>query len=180
MSAWLGVLLAATNAVPLWITFDIANPGVVGGHRILHLEDVIGPGQRADIPRLPSASAVLMFAVRADDCDRDGLCGRVARWSEAARAAQGLVVAVVLTERDRADAVRATMARLRLPIALAVDAHGVVRSLAGLDVPGTFVVIDGQGRSRRWTPPAGRATVTPGTLDEIRGAFLDAAQPPGG
>ena len=173
VSAFLGLVLATD--VPLWLTFEVANRRALGGHGILHLEDVIGPDQRRDIPRLPQASAVLLFSARSRDCGAKGFCADIADWTRLARQAGGLVVAVILTEADRADQVRSQMATSELPIAIAIDAYGVGSAVAGLDQPGTFVLIDSKGASRRWTPRAGRARVTGRTLDRVRAAFDDAA-----
>ena len=175
---WLSLCLAAP--VPLWVTFDVVNPAVVGGHRVLHLEDIIGPDQRRDIAGLPAASAVLLFSARPDECGASGLCAEVSRWTFKARHAGAVVIALILAERDRADSIRARLVTSRLPIAIALDAHGVIRALSGLDQPGSFVVIDDKGRTRRWTPSSGRATVSPRELDEIRAALEQAALPLGG
>lgn len=170
MATWL--LLGLVGAqVPLWVTFDVANPSTVGGHRVLHLEDVVGPDQRRDIPGLPIATAVLVFSVRAEDCAAQGFCAAIAEWSAKLRGAGVLVVAVVPTERDRADALRARMATVPHPFAVSVDPYGVVSTLVGLERPGTFVLIDGKGRSRRWTPGAGRATLSARSLAQIRDAL---------
>lgn len=166
-----------TAQVPLWVTFDVANPRTVGGHRILHLEDVLGPNQRSSIPRLPRATAALIFAVRPEDCGDEGACAEVARWSRAARKAGGLVIAVILTERERADEVRSRMSTSAHPIAVAIDAEGVVSAIAGLEQPGTFVIVDGKGNTRRWTPAAGRVKVSARALEQIRAAFIRAATP---
>ncbi len=178
--SWLVALLMAGAPVPLWITFDVVNPAVVGGHRILHLEDVLGPDQRRDIPGLPVATAALLFSVRPTDCNGARVCAEVSRWTRRARAAGGLVVAVVVTERDRGEAVRAQLAKVDLPIAISVDAHGVLTALGGLTPPGTFVVLDAKGRSRRWTPGAGRASLTTGVRNQVRRAFTSAAALRGG
>ncbi|MEM7676512.1 MAG: hypothetical protein AAF449_10960 [Myxococcota bacterium] len=163
----------------MWRTLDIADRAQLGGHRILHLEDVVGPGQRTDIPGLAPANAVLLFSVRAEDCRRTGPCIDVAHWTASARQSGGLVVGVVLTDRDEGETVRARLATMKAPIPLAVDPHGVVRSLAKLTPPGTFVLIDSQGESRRWTPSAGRATVSDDVRAAIREAFEAAASPRG-
>ncbi len=176
-------LLAANpgdGALPLWVTFDIINPESVGGHRILHLEDVIGPEHRRDVPGLPSPTAVLLFSVGPADCVSDGLCAEVAAWSAGARKEGALVVAVVLTERERADAARTRLASAEHPLTIAVDPHGAVSALAGLQTPGTFIVVDSAGRSRRWAPEPGKAQVSSRALEQIRAALGAAARPRGG
>ena len=135
------------------------------------------PDQRRDVPGLPVATAALLFSVRPADCGAESTCSDVAGWTAEARGRGGLVVAVVQTERDRATAVRASLAKLGLPIAVAMDPHGVVTALADLRTPGTFVVIDGKGRTRRWTPAAGRATLTERAIAQVRTAFNQAASP---
>ena len=176
MLAWF-VAWAMAAQTPLWVTFDVANPQVTGGHRILHLEDVLGPNQRSDIPRLPRAPAALIFSVRPDDCRDEGLCRDVARWTAVARKTGGLVIALVLTEREQAETIRSQLSTSGLPIVLAVDPDGVVSGLAGLQQPGTFSIIDGKGKTRRWTPAPGRVNVAARALEQIRAAFIQAAKP---
>jgi len=166
-------------SVPLWLTLDIANRPALGGHRILHLEDVVGPRQRTDIPGLKPVNAVLLFSVRDGDCRSTGPCVVVPRWMEADHHPDGLIVAVVLTGRDEGETVRVRLASMKVSIPLAVDPHGVVRSLAKLSAPGTFVLIDSKGESRRWTPSVGRATVNDEDREAIRAAFAAAASPRG-
>lgn len=133
----------------LWLTLEVQNPPSLGGHRILHLEDLIGP-DRLSLPGLPQPSAVLLFTTTAEECTRaQGLCARLEEETRALRARGALVAAVVLTARERVPIVRKSMAALKTPIVLALDPHHHVERALGLRGPGGFVVLDSSGSAKR-------------------------------
>lgn len=176
MLPWLLLALAAPPA-PLWLTFDVANPQTVGGHRILHLEDVVGPKRRRDIPGLPSAEAALVFSVQPEGCGASGgLCARVAQLTAAARARGALVVGVVLASREEAVAAARSVREGRHPFPVTFDTHGLARKALALDGPGVFVVIDAEGvnKGRRRASMAGEPAQVERDLEAVRTTLLAA------
>ena len=144
-------MFAASNPASegLWLTLEVQNPASLGGHHILHVEDLVGP-DRVEIPGLPRPAALLLFTTTAEDCaDPRGLCRRVREQTEAVRKRGALVVAVVLTARERVPIVREKMAAVRTPIVLALDPHHHVERAFGLRGPGRFLVLDADGVSQR-------------------------------
>lgn len=144
------VLWAAPEASRgLWLTLEVTNPSALGGHRILHVEDLVGP-DRLSLPRLPRPEAVLLFTTTVEECARaGGLCRRVEARTSELRARGGLIVAVVLTTRERAPIARRAMAVVKIPIVLALDPHHHVERAFGVRGPGRFVVLDSEGVAQR-------------------------------
>ena len=143
---WAAALLSApAPSLGLWLTLEVQNPPALGGHRILHLEDLVGPS-RLRLPRLPRPEALLLFTTTADECARPrGLCRRLEARTATLRARGVVVVAVVLTSRERVPIARKTMAAIKTPIVLALDPHHHVERAFGLRGPGRFVVLDAAG-----------------------------------
>ena len=167
LAATLAALLATAGAdpqgreggareVPGWVTFEVLDPATLGGHGIRHLEDVIGPNQRRDVPGLPDARAMLIFTVRPEDCARvgAGLCHQVARATAEARKRGAVVLGVIQAERETAGRVRAVAAVAGHPFPVTVDTHGVARRFLGLDGPGLFLVVHSDLRGVRVAAPA--------------------------
>lgn len=147
--------------VPGWVTFDVANPRTLGGHRILHLEDVVGPRTRDDVPGLPAPKVVLIFTAAPSDCpglkaERRGrdLCEDIARFATAKWAKGSLVVGLVLAEEESAGGARARLLRSDYPYPMSVDEHGLVRRALNADRPGVVLVVDSRLEGVRLSPPA--------------------------
>lgn len=172
-------LLAAPSPAPLWLTLDVANPPQFGGHRLLSLEDVIGPRRRDDIPGLPRPSAVLLFSVTPEGCSGTGLCAEVARRTAEARARGALVIAVVLASKEQAAAARAEVRRAGHPLVVTFDVHNLVRDALRLDVPATFYVIDAEGMNtaRIQASKAGDPAQARRTIEQVRTVLLAATGP---
>lgn len=171
--------LAASTPDPLWLTLDVENPEVTGGHRLLNLSDVVGAERRADIPKLPRARALLVFTVTPGACGRTGLCAMIAERTEAARARGALVVAVVLATEEQAGAARAEVRAARHPIVVTFDVHQLVRRAFEFVQPGEFFVMDGKGvnTSRFSSSKAGDPAQVARTLEQVRTALLTALGP---
>ncbi len=137
---WLLLALAS----PWWVTFDVLNPQVVGDHKILHLEDIIGPKRRGDIAQLPQPSVVVIFSVAPEQCPPTpgALCEDVRRTLAASLSKGALLVAVLAAERVDA-------AQFLYPFVVARDVRGLARQGLSLDRPGTFVVVDSKGEVTR-------------------------------
>lgn len=150
----MGVLSAAgPGPAPLWLTLDVVNPETVGRHRLLHLEDVVGPDRRSDIPGLPAASAVVLFSARPEACAPPagpeaataGLCAQVAAKLGDLTRRGVLVVGVLLATREEAAAGISGVRRAALPFPVTFDVHGLARQALGLEGPGEFVIISADG-----------------------------------
>jgi hypothetical protein len=148
-----GASRGAARPMTLATTFQILNPGSVGGHRILHLEDVIGPRRRSDVPGLPSARAVLVFTTGREACGAVGLCAEVERLTAPLRQAGALVVAVALVRREESAALVRDLSQRAPALPVALEEHGVVGRTLGLDRPGLFVILDHHGEPLPLPPP---------------------------
>jgi hypothetical protein len=179
LAAFLALALASPVA-PRWLVFDLVDPAVAGGHRLLHLEDVVGPGRRADIPGLPAARAVLLVSLAPEDCvsPSAGLCAELAALTASAREAGGLVVGVVLSTREGSAAARAKVRTASPPFPVTLDLHRVARHALGFERPGQVILVDGGGVGRRLDPiPADRASEARArALEALRGAFDEAVR----
>jgi hypothetical protein len=172
-----GVLCTVLLAAPTpWLTLDIVNPASVGGHRLLTLDDVLGPRRRSDIANLPVADALLIFSVSAADCTERGVCERVARFTEVARSQGALVIAVILASKEEAGAAAISVQRAQHPIAVTFDVHGLVRRAFDFEGPGVFSVIDGKGMNVATFRPskAGGPARVAQSFEQIRVALLKA------
>lgn len=170
-------LLLGLSAVPapLWVTFDVANPASVGGHRILHLEDIVGPRARADVPGLPNPRAIVIASLRPGDCGAkpSPLCTKLRQLSEIP---WGLVLGVILASRQDADRVRRDLEQHEYPFPLTVDTHGVVARALDLDRPGVCLVLNSTAEVARMSPPSegsDRASVER-FMALVEGSFLAA------
>lgn len=175
----LAVLAGPSDPGPLWLTLDVANPEVVGGHRLLSLADAVGPRRRDDIPGLPAGQALLAFSVTPEGCGATGLCARVASITTAARARGALVVAVVLATKEQAASAAADVRAAGHPLVVTFDVHGLVREAFGFDRPGLFWVMDDKGvnTARARTSKAGDPAQVSRTLEQVRTALLTALGP---
>ncbi len=153
----------AIERVPAWVTFDIANPPALGGHRILHLEDVIGARARDDVAGLPNPNVVVLFTAAPSDCPgarkkrrkrSDTFCDAMARFATLPWAKGSLFVGVVLVEKETAGEARAGLLRSDYPYPVSVDVHGVVRRALKSDRPGAVLVVDSRLEVVRLDPPA--------------------------
>lgn len=188
MNAFALVLLSLAaqtpERVPGWITFDVANPAALGGHRILHLEDVVGPRARKDVPGLPAPKVVLIFTADREDCpggpkasQRSDLCGRMARLATSKAAKGSLVVGVVLSKAETASVDRGSLLRSDYPYPVTVDEHGLIRRGLRADRPGVILVVDSSLGGLRLVPPS-RATgeARDRYMGEIRSALRRALE----
>ena len=169
--------LAGAQLAPLSLTFDVANPQTLGGHRILHLEDVVGPKRRRDVPDLPAAEAVLLFSVQPDGCGASGgLCAQVAEITEEARQRGALVIGVILASREQAVSAAPAVRQGRHPFPVTFDTHGLARRTLALDGPGVFVVIDSEGvnKARRRASLGGEPAQIARDLAAVRTTLLAA------
>ena len=159
---------------PDWLTFDIINPETVGRHRILHLEDMVGPRRRDDIPSLPQPKAVLLFTARPSECGALGRCAEVADATKAVRARGVLVLAVLLGTREEAAAARAEVRRAHHPFGVTFDVHGLIGRGLALETPGVFVIMNDEGLNvGRWTPSnAGDRAEAARQLQQVRTTLL--------
>lgn len=148
----LALLIGAPEKAPLWVTFDVLNPERLGGHRILHLEDVVGPRAKDDIPGLSIPRAVLIGATTAGRCQNEAgsLCGRM---EQLAKIPHGLVIGVILADREGAPAARRAMLETEYSFPLTVDSYGVVGQALALDRPGVCLVVYSTGEAVRLVPP---------------------------
>ncbi len=175
MAPLLLLLLFGGERVPLWVTFDVLNPRTLGGHRILHLEDVVGPDARDDIPGLVHPRAVLIFSTTLEQCETGTLC-RTAQ--QLAEIKGGLVVGVVLAEREAVVRVKREIPRFEYSFPLTVDAYGVLGQALKLDRPGVFLVVNSKSDVARFVPPSEGSdqTLRDRFLAEVKGAFLEASK----
>ena len=164
LALW-ALLSGAPAPAPLWLTLDVANPETLGRHRLLHLEDVVGPDRRTDIPGLPKAEAVVLFSTRPDGCvgglgpdepKPSGLCAAVAARLEDLSRRGVLVVGVLLATREEAAADLARVRRAAVPFPVTFDVHDLARQALGLEGPGQFVIISSEGLNIR-VPGASKA-----------------------
>lgn len=164
---------------PAWLTLDVANPEVVGGHRLVNVADVVGPDRLDDIPGLPAAEALLAFSVTPQGCGSTGLCAQVAELTAEARKRGALVVAVVLATEEQAAAARPEVRRARHPILVTFDVHRLVRTSFGFEGPGAFYVMDAKGvnTARLTTSKAGDPAQVARALEQVRTALLTALGP---
>ncbi|MBK6684807.1 MAG: hypothetical protein IPG45_10065 [Deltaproteobacteria bacterium] len=160
------------------LTVEVLNPSTFGGHRIFHLEDVLGKRRRLDIPNLPAPRVVLIFTVEAEGC-RDlasGWCGAVDEMLKAPWAKEGLALAVVLANRDAEEELSRLIpyAGFRFPVS--VDAHGLLRQTLKVVRPGEFLVVQSNGENSRISPPSNLASEAARGrhLKEVEKAFEEA------
>ncbi|MEQ9503189.1 MAG: hypothetical protein RIT81_40355 [Deltaproteobacteria bacterium] len=151
----------AVERVPGWVTFGVANPKALGGHRILHLEDVIGARARDDIAGLPSPKVVVLFLVTPSDCPGPAktgasrtFCDQMTGFATRPWAKGSLFVGVVLAEEETAGEARAKLLRSEYPYPVSVDEHGIVRRALKSDRPGEVLVVDSRLEVVRLAPPA--------------------------
>lgn len=148
----LALLTGAPEKVPLWVTFDVLNPKRLGGHRILHLEDVVGPRAKSDIPGLSIPRAVLIAATTAEACRRPGsVCAELEQLS---KIPGGLVIGVVLVDREGAPRAEREILETEYSFPLTVDTYGVVGQALSLDRPGVCLVVYSNGQAARLVPPS--------------------------
>ncbi len=151
----------AVERVPGWVTFGIANPKALSGHRILHLEDVIGARARDDVAGLPSPKVVVLFTAARSDCPGAAkttrfrtFCDQMANLATRPWAKGSLFVGVVLAEEETAGEARAGLLRSDYPYPVSVDEHGIVRRALKSDRPGEVLVVDSRLEVVRLPPPA--------------------------
>jgi hypothetical protein len=173
MTPLLLLLMIGAERAPLWVTFDVLNPRTLGGHRILHLEDVVGPRARDDVPGLVRPRAVLIFSATLEQCGTGSLC-QVAQ--QLAEIKGGLVVGVVLAERETVLRAKREIPRFEYSFPLTVDAYGVVGQALKLDRPGVFLVVNSNAEVARLVPPSEGTdrTVRDRFFAEVKAAFLEA------
>jgi len=167
------LLLLSADRAPLWVTFDVLNPRTLGGHRILHLQDVVGPRARDDVPGLVRPRAVLIFSATLDQCEKGTLCQAAQQLAEIKG---GLVVGVVLAERENAAQAKREIPRFEYSFPLTVDSFGVLAQALKLDRPGVFLVVNSIGEIVRLVPPTEGTdrSVQERFLLEVKETFLDA------
>lgn len=143
--AFAALLLAAVPTAVPHLALKVINPEETG-RRILHFEDVIGPGARA-VGDLKPARALFVHAVSLEGCPHcpDALA-RLAALDKRARPLGGLVVAVVLTTPQEVVRVERAYRGERFGFVVAVDPYGLARERLGLGAPGTSVVIGADGK----------------------------------
>ena len=171
--ALLLLLLIAAERAPLWVTFDVLNPRTLGGHRILHLEDVVGPRARDDVPGLVRPRAVLIFSATLDQCGKGTACQTAQQLAEIKG---GLVVGVVLAERESVLRAKREIPRFEYSFPLTVDSYGVLGQALKLDRPGVFLVVNSNAEVVRLVPPSEGSdrSVRDRFLAEVKETFLDA------
>lgn len=151
-------LLAAPEGLER-LTAQVLNPSSLGGHRIFHLDDVLGARRRTDIPGLPSPRVVLIFTVGPEGCrsKEAGWCGAIDEMMGAAWAKEALALGVVLASRDGAEELSRVIpyAGFRFPVT--VDAHGLLRQTLKVVRPGEFLVVQSNGENTRLAPPSNLA-----------------------
>jgi hypothetical protein len=167
------LLLIAVERAPLWVTFDVLNPRTLGGHRILHLEDVVGPRARDDVPGLVRPRAVLIFSATIDQCGKGSVCQQAQQLAEIKG---GLVVGVVLAERENVLLAKREIPRFEFSFPLAVDSFGVLGQALKLDRPGVFLVVNSNAEVVRLVPPSEGSdrTIQERFLAQVKATFLDA------
>jgi hypothetical protein len=142
----------ADARAPSWVTFDVVNPERAGRHKILHLDDLLGPPKPA-LADLPSARVLLVVTALADDCGSSaGLCVALAPVAKDIAAAGGLVVVVLLDPEEALPKARKELPLAQHPFIITADAHGITRHALGLDRPQQVVVIEPSGRMTRVDP----------------------------
>lgn len=158
----------------LGLTVDLVNPDTAGGHRLLSLEDVIGEGRRTDIPRLPSAEALLVFSVTPSGCGATGLCAEVAKRTAEARERGAMVLGVILASKEEAAAATTKVRAARHPFPLTFDVHGLVRKAFAFEGPTILSVIDAKGVNILKARPskAGDPAQVARALEQARDALL--------
>jgi hypothetical protein len=173
MIALLLSLLIGAEKAPLWVTFDVLNPRALGGHRILHLEDVVGPRARSDVPGLVRPRAVLIFSATLEQCGKGTLCQAAEKLASLPGA---LVVGVVLAERETVLRAKREIPRFEYSFPLTVDAYGVVGQALRLDRPGVFLVVNSNAEVARLVPPSEGTDqiVRDRFLAEVRATFQEA------
>jgi hypothetical protein len=171
MLAALLALALASPVAPGWLVIELADPAALGGHRLLHLEDIVGTARRTDIPGLPQARAVALVSVDRAGCaaPRAGICGDLERYTGVARKAGAVVVAVVLAGREDAGRAAGEIVAASWPFPVTVDPHRVARHALGFDGPGQVVLVEADGSSRRLEPIPDAASG-----QEARGRRLEA------
>ncbi len=152
--AWisLGWLLAgqgqfAAEPVPSSVTFWVLNPKTTGGHRVLHLEDIIGKNRPASMTHLPKPHVmVLLFVAQEGVRARDG-----GRWADAlkglgeASGSRGMVITVVLaSSRGERPGLPADGTR---PVVW--DRFGIVAHAFGVQGPGEALILGSEGLMER-------------------------------
>jgi hypothetical protein len=154
-TAWLlGALLATApgGAAPESVRpigLDILNPSVAG-HRVLHLEDRVGPKARAADGREPARAALIVATGLG--C---ALCETYPARLEALRRRLGdraLIVLLVLSKPAEAAAARARFEALEASHPVALDVWGLARRRLGLPAPTTAVVVRSDGSVSRFGP----------------------------
>ncbi len=177
-AAGLGCVLSAflLSAPPSFLTLDVVNPASIGGHRLLTLDDVLGPRRRSDIPDLPAADALLIFSVTPQNCMAQGVCERVGRLTEAARAQGALVVGVILATKEQAGVAAVQVQRAQHPFPVAFDVHGLARRAFQFEGPGVFSVIDAKGMNVATVRPskAGGPARVAQSFEQVRMILLKA------
>jgi hypothetical protein len=173
MTLLLLVLSMVLERAPLWVTFDVLNPRTLGGHRILHLEDVVGPRARDDVPGLVRPRAVLIFSATLDQCGKGTLCQTAQQLAEIKG---GLVVGVVLAERENVLKAKREIPRFEYSFPLTVDSHGVLGQALKLDRPGVFLVVNSNAELERLVPPSEGSdrTVQDRFFAQVKSTYLNA------
>ncbi|MCK6550658.1 hypothetical protein L6R52_32775 [Myxococcota bacterium] len=137
------------EVAPAWLTFDVVNPEQAGRHRILHLDEVLGPS-KVSVPDLPKARVLLVVTTLADDCGAaSSFCVALAPVAKEIAAAGGLVLVVLLDPEEALPKAKKELPLAQHPFIITADAHGITRHALGLDRPGQLVAIEQSGRITR-------------------------------
>lgn len=156
---------------PLWLTFDVLNSEASGKHRILHLGDLLSA--RSDIPDLPAARGVLIYATTFEACGQ-GACANLAVIAKETAPLGGLLLVLLLDPAENLARPRKEIPAARHPFPVIQDTHGIVRSALGLDRPGEIVVINSDAKIVRFTPVSDSTQESDRKLDEAKKVFVGA------
>ena len=170
--AWLAA--APTESDVLWLAFDVANPDVVGGRRILELDDLLGPNAERDPASAPRPRAVLIVSATLEQClDEGGFCAAVARAIARAKIERGLLVVVLQGGGDAASRARRALARGVHRFPTVTDTHALGSSVLGIEKPGAAVVLTARREVERFFAPPRRDAMAE-YADRLARALLDA------
>lgn len=173
--------LLSMDLAPTDLVFEVTNPQALGGHRLFHVEDFVGPNRRATALLGREIKAVGMISVRPEDCSQpaSGWCGRLAPLAKSLRDQGVLVVALVSVSRKRVTSVQTELSLAKWPFVVALDPFAWSRTVLGWTKPGAFIVFDRDGVNTRSSPSSDSfdARAPERRLDGFRRAIAQALSP---
>jgi hypothetical protein len=160
-----------SEQAPTWLTFDVLNSEASGKHRILHLGDLLS--SRSDIPDLPTARGVMIYATTFDQCS-NGACLEIAGIVRETAPLGGLVLVLLLDPAENLSRPRKEIPAARYAFPVIQDTHGIVRDALGLDRPGEIVVINSDAKIVRFSPASDSRAESERKLSEAKKVFVGA------